>query len=200
MIGKAMEQPRTPAAGTDAGASAEPGQPVRDLPSLINEYQTPLLRYVRRLIHRSEDAEDIVQEAFMRLHRTAERDGWDSIQSTASWLFRVSHNLSMDMRRKRQRRGKARDRVVADSQATQQHNTPPDAVEHMVSVESTRRALAELDNLPEDQQQVVRLKVIDGLTLREVGDVLNLSIGNVHYRLNRGLAELARRLKETGDI
>lgn len=192
-----MDQPRTDVAGPDSDAA---GSPARDLPSIIATYQTPLLRYVRRLTGPGEDAEDIVQEAFLRLHRATEKDGPDSIQSLASWLYRVAHNLSMDRRRKRLRRTRARDRVIAKAQADARRTAEPEAMDVMVNAEAAHRALEALGRLPEDQQQVLRLKVIDGLTLREVGEVLGMSIGNVHYRLNRGLADLARVLKADGDI
>ena len=50
------------------------------------------------------------------------------------------------------------------------------------------------------QRQVVMLKVIQGMSLREVAEVVGLSVSMVNYRLNQGLAELAQRLRKAGVV
>ncbi len=173
--------------------------PVADFAALIDRHQTPLLRYARSLINAAADAEDIVQEAFLRLHRQHSAGG-EAIQNTTSWLYRVTHNLAMDWRRKKLRRANSQDTLVNKAHADAQHNQPTRAVEDLVQKETVSRAMRELESLPEPQRQIIRLKVVDGLTLRQISDVLDLSVGNVYYRLNQGLADLARKLRSTDTI
>ena len=54
--------------------------------------------------------------------------------------------------------------------------------------------------LPESHRHVLLLKIVQDMTLREIGRVTGLSLGNVAYRLNQGLKELTRRLKDAGVI
>ncbi|NIS51692.1 MAG: hypothetical protein GWN67_11395 [Phycisphaerae bacterium] len=60
--------------------------------------------------------------------------------------------------------------------------------------------MRELAQLDEQQRQVVLLKVIQGMSLRQVAKVIGISVSLVNYRLNQGLTELARRLKRAGVV
>ncbi len=182
-------------AAVDVDAAAE-----EDFAALIDRLQTPLLRYTRQLINSAEDAEDIVQTAFLRLHKHVEDEGWASIKNVSSWLYRVAHNLAIDFRRKRLRRTGAQDNLVDQAQDARERRAPNEGLEDLVQRETAQHALALLGTLPEDQQQVILLKVVEGLTLRQIGKVLDMKVGNVYYRLNRGLADLAKQLKEAGEI
>jgi RNA polymerase sigma factor (sigma-70 family) len=61
-------------------------------------------------------------------------------------------------------------------------------------------ALRELAQLDDQHRQVVLLKVIQGMTLRQVAKVVGISVSLVNYRLNQGLTELSRRLKRAGVV
>jgi RNA polymerase sigma-70 factor (ECF subfamily) len=141
-----------------------------------------------------------VQEAFLRLHRQATRRGASNIRNMQSWLFRVAHNLAMDSIRKRERskRGK---RQAAEA-GTLEADPPEtvDALGEMIHQEDCQKALSELDRLPQPQRQAIFLRVIQDMTLREVGEVTGLTVGNAAYRIDQGLKTLARRLKSEGVI
>ena len=195
-----MDQPQQDvrADAVDDALVAPPS--AEDLAALIDCYQTPLLRYTRNLINSAADTEDVVQEAFLRLHRQVQEQGAESIQNAKSWLFRVAHNLSMDWRRRKMRTVAAQDKLTTQADANAEHNRPPLADEDLIERETIGLAMSFLDRLAEPEQQIIRLKVIEGLTLREIADVLGLSVGNVYYRLNQGLGDLARELKEADAI
>ncbi|HUU67996.1 MAG TPA: sigma factor, partial [Planctomycetota bacterium] len=62
-----------------------------DFAAAVSEFETPLLRYVRQFFgNDAESAEEVVQEAFLRLHRQVEQHGAASIENMPSWLFRVA--------------------------------------------------------------------------------------------------------------
>lgn len=198
MIGQAMGQPKQDVVRPEAMDVDSPSD--EDFAALIDRLQSPLLRYTRQMINSAEDAEDIVQTAFLRLHKQVEAEGWESINNVSSWLYRVAHNLAIDFRRKRLRRSGAQDTLIDQAHESHQRRSPNEGLEDLVQRETAQRALAMLHALPEDQQQVILLKVVEGLTLRQIGQILDLNVGNVYYRLNRGLADLAKRLKEAGEI
>lgn len=193
-----MGQPKRDVTGP--GAVDLDGPADQDFGALIDRMQSPLLRYTRQLINSAEDAEDIVQTAFLRLHKQIDSAGWDSIHNISSWLYRVAHNLAMDFRRKRLRRSGAQDTLVDQAHESRDRREPNEGLDDLVQRETAQRALAMLDTLPEDQRQVILLKVVEGLTLRQIGTVLGMNVGNVYYRLNRGLGDLAKRLKDAGEI
>jgi RNA polymerase sigma-70 factor, ECF subfamily len=172
------------AAGQDGIPSAG-AAPVK-FSEIVDRYESPLLRYVMHLIGPAE-AEDVVQDVFLRLHRTLSRSGPESIGNLSRWLFAVAHNAAIDAAKDGARRTPA---VPAspDGEAL-------DQLSALVRRAACERALEEMRRLPDVQRQVLLLKVVQGMTLREIGDVAGLSPSNVAYHLEKALTELARRLK-----
>jgi len=164
---------------------------------ILDEYESPLLCYVGKMVgYNSAESEDIVQEAFIRLHKVLKEEGCESIHSIKSWLYRVSHNLSIDLIRKRKRQRKHAELIQNEDKADM--SLEQDMLENMVRREAGQKALQELKALHPEEQQVILLKTIQDLTLREIGEIMGLSLGKVSYRLNTGLKALAERLKEEG--
>ncbi len=174
-----------------------------DLMTVVARYQGSLLRYVGRMLGTMDDqSEDVVQETFIRLHRQVSTQGWDSVKHPTTWLFQVAHNLTMDVFRQRMRqpgrvegvppsnRGQdARDMVVAEEM---------DALGEAIREEARHAVLRELGRLEEQYRQVVLLKIIQGMSLRQVAEVVGVSLTTVNSRLNQGLGILAQRLRKAG--
>lgn len=169
-----------------------------EIGAIMNEYEAPLLRYVSQLVWPDvESSQDVVQETFLRLHRLLERDKGHTIEKVNQWLFRVAHNLAMDVQRKRGRTQNLTNRLQSDPVLNPEIGTEGRDVEsEFARREACQAAMAALETLPEQERQVVTLKVIDDLTLREIGEILDLKIGTVHYRLTRGLEKLSKQLDE----
>lgn len=186
------------------GGAVETAAPLVQAPhwaTLVREQQVPLLQYVRRLINSQQDAEDVVQDAFARLFKLVQTDGAATIANPVSWLYRVAHNRAMDLRRRRKRRVDHHERVRLEAQVRAEHQAPAQRAESdIVEQEAISLALSLLDELPDEQQQIIVLKVMQGKTLREVSEILDMPLGNVNYRLNKALSLLAERLKAKGAI
>ncbi len=182
----------------DGAPLPDPG----DLMAVVSHYQGSLLRYVGRMLGTTDnDAEDIVQEAFVRLHLQVKNKGSDSIRNLTTWLYKTAQNLTIDLIRLRSRRIKT---VSASTESDSQDIEPAvsdlDALGEVLRQESREVALRELSKLDEQYRQVVLLKIIQGMTLRQVGEVVGISTSMVNYRLNKGLAELTRRLQKSGVV
>jgi len=174
-----------------------------DFVEVVTRFETPLLRYATQVLGLGQgiDPQDVVQEAFLRLHRQIEQNGNGSIHNLQSWLFRVAHNLALDACRKHERERKAKAGATQEtSSQTSDVEGALDGLAEMVHKEACERAMAELQNLPEDEKHVILLKIVHGLTLREIGETTGLTIGNVDYRIKRGLKMLSERLKQAGVI
>lgn len=173
-----------------------------DLMAVVAHYQSSLLRYVGRMLGASDhETEDIVQETFVKLHRQVASKGRKSIKNLTTWLFRTAHNLTVDVirrrtRRKRATKAAAEPAILGQDQAADEL----DALSEVLRREARQVALKELAALADEQRQVVLLKIIQGMTLRQAAEVLGISVSLVNYRLNRGLTELARRLRKAGVV
>lgn len=173
-----------------------------DLMAVVAHYQSPLLRYVGQMLGRIDhEAEDIVQEAFVRLHRQVTGHGSGSVKHLTTWLFRVTHNLTIDVLRQRSRRKRVPETtidpvVLSEEQAADEL----DALGEVLRQEARQVALRELAQLDDQQRQVVLLRVIQEMTLRQVAEVVGISVSMVNYRLNQGLTELAQRLRRAGIV
>ena len=184
------------------GPKAPPGP--ADFDELVSAYETPLLRYARQIVGPvagvgGAEAEDVVQETFLRLHRHVEREGGASVRNTATWLFHVTHNVALDSRRRKKAREGAHV-AAARRLAEQEPDDSPEGLAAMIRRAACERAVEELQKLPAQQKHVLLLKVIRDMTLRDIAAVTGQSLSNVTYHLNQGLKELARRLKAAGVI
>ncbi len=187
---------------TGEACLAPAAPPADNLMAVVAHYQGPLLRYVGRMLGRVDDGrEDIVQETFIRLHRQVSTHGPTSVRNLTTWLFQVAHNLTVDVIRRKVR---TPDPVEAppDPAAVEQEPSADemDSLSEAIRQEARQVALRELAELDEPYRQVVLLKVVQDMTLREVAEIVGVSISTVNERLNHGLGILARRLKKAGVV
>ncbi len=156
-----------------------------------------LLGYAGRMLNDWNEAEDVVQEAMLRLWKVA--PDWRTGEAKVStWLFRVVSNLCTD--RLRARRNSNRN-ISLETVAE-----PPDPARPALAeiVHSQRLAALHdaLSRLPERQRQAVILRHIEGLTNPEIGDIMGIgteAVESLTARGKRGLANLlAGRQKDLG--
>lgn len=164
---------------------------------LMAAHSPRLLSLAWRLTGNREDAEDIVQEAFLRLHRSLGRFRGDS--SVATWLYRTTTRLAIDQMRRRKLRDKIfffrRDseepdpvEIAADSDAT--------PAERLLASETRRLLKRTLQGLSPRQQAVFKLRHYEGLPLREIALLLELEEGTVKAHLHRAVAFLRQAVKK----
>lgn len=185
-------------AGRQVARGPDPG----DLMAVVAAYQGSLLRYVGQSLGRSNpEVEDVVQEAFVRLHRQVCSHGSDSVRDLTAWLFHVAHNLTLD-RLRQTARHKDTARGAGDPGGTVEERAADelDALGESIRQEARHVALRELAKLDDACRQVILLRVVQGMTLREVAEVVGSPISTVNYQLNHGLTTLAQRLRRAGVV
>ena len=166
---------------------AERREWVRDA---VAKYERPLTRYAAHLVGEVDRARDLVQEAFLRL---CDQDPAKVGTHVAEWLYTVCRNLSIDARRKERRM-----RLLTDAQANAQHDeepAPPDAIERDDAYVSVLRAM---EDLPDNQQECIRLKFQHGLSYKQISEVTHLTVTNVGFLIHTGLKALRRQLADAG--
>ena len=133
------------------------------------------------------DAEDAVQETFLKIHRAASTYSGEAAFST--WIYRILVNTCYDLLRKRKRRG---DEASIDDLPQQSERTAA-AVDDMKRI-ALRKMLADL---PEQRRTVFTLFEIEGLSHAEIGEILNISEGNSKWILFATKKDLQKQWKES---
>jgi RNA polymerase sigma-70 factor, ECF subfamily len=143
-----------------------------------------LYRLAARLLGDAIEAEDVLQEAYVRAYDAMVTGAFDRRASVESWLYRIVTNAALDALRSR-RRARARAAAAARIEAP-----PPAPADQLEARAALRRLGTLLDALPPDQRAALVLKEIEGLPSKEVARVLGCSEGAVEQRLVRARATL----------
>lgn len=155
--------------------------------ALVDRYQTVLLRYARFLPCGKEAAEDVVQEAFLRLVKHPPELPGASRGPLLSWLYRVTRNLAMERYRSEARR-RVREQHAARVEAT-------DGNQAVVEQRDTRRAVEDgLMRLNGDQREVLVLRLLGERSYREIAEITGRRPGTVAWQVSEGLKNLGRML------
>ncbi len=160
-----------------------------EITELVHQYEEPLLRYAAGLLRSPDLAQDIVQETFIRyLQHRGRRRG--QIENLKAWLYRVAHNLALDWIRKNQRREVIHTEMAHNPKAT--HADGPDVGAARRDAEATAWAL--LEKLPEREQRIIGLKVVEGKSYKEIAEIMDLTTTNVGFILHKALKKMGRKL------
>lgn len=154
---------------------------------LFDELRVPLLRYLSGFPLALHDSEDVIQEAFLSLFQQLRRGR--SIHSLRGWLFRAVHNLAL----KRQLRVR-RDLASTASLIAAENYVADSALnpEDRLALHRKRERLdAVVRALPEQHRWCLYLRA-EGLRYRQIGEILNMSLGAVCGCLQRALALIAK--------
>ena len=158
----------------------------RSLEEVFSAEESPLLRYAFGLLGRRELAEEVVQDAFLKLH-----EHWDEVEIPRAWLFRCVRNFSFNILRKNKR--EVLDESPGDRQSS--FERPDDELGRLEAVGMIQMLVSEME---ERDQSMVRMKYFQGLKYQEIADKLEMSVGNVGYRLHHLLKDLGERLRKSG--
>lgn len=186
--------------GTDArplAVALSPGQTVQqNFDALFVAHYEGVFRLLYRITGTREEAEDLAQETFLRLHRSPHL--WDERQrereqNVGGWLYRVATNLAYNALRGQQRRERRESLVLGQALSAGSHEPDPAEVAQRADEQATvRRALA---GLPERQAQLLILRHA-GLSYREVAEVLKVAPGSVGTLLARAQAAFEKAYRD----
>jgi RNA polymerase sigma factor (sigma-70 family) len=164
----------------------------RGLAVLSRRTRPALQRYFERRGFLPQDAEDAVQDVFLRLSRRAEALVSPQVEA---YLFETAASVAID--RYRHARTRCAQQHTAYDEA--QHAVVDHAVDQVVEARQTLHNLIEsLHQLPERTRQVVLLARLERLTYPEIARRLGISVSTVERRLIKGMAHLAAHLQEAG--
>ena len=146
-----------------------------------------LRRFARALTRHPQDADDLVQLAVERA--LTRRQQWRPDSSLTNWMLGIVRNAWIDETRSRRR---WRSVLAPKDEAAEVGDTGTDRDIEMWSIQSA------LERLPEDQRLAVALVLVEGLSYREAAHVMDVPIGTLTSRLNRGRLALQSMLADPG--
>lgn len=168
---------------------------VRALETLYDRYARAVFAFGLRIVGDPLEAEEILQEAFLRVWQQANRFQ-HARGSFASWLLSITHNLAIDALRRRQRRPQRADAVDFAEVLRTEIDTAVDLEEAAVVAELRQQVQTAMAKLPARQREVLELAYFQGLTQREIAELLDEPLGTIKTRMRLGLQKLQESLRE----
>lgn len=160
-----------------------PGPP--SLAALFEIEESALLAYAIGLVGRRSVAEELVQEAFLRLHQV-----WARVENPRAWLYRSLRNLALNHLRDHRREA-----PLEGPERQDEESQPDEALGRMEAVGMVRTLLSEM---PAEDQSLIQMKYHEDLKYLEIGQKTGLGAGNVGYKLHHILKGLADALRHAG--
>lgn len=158
--------------------------------SIVAAHAADLTRYAASILGSDDAARDVVQDTFVRLWREPRESVADPVRP---WLFRVCRNRAFDLRRKG---GRMKPLDAEHAEAIEESPGPRQMAEQQ---DRLARVLHMMRTLPENQQEVVRLKFQNGMSYKEIASVTELSVSNVGFLLHTALTTLRSHAAAAGE-
>ena len=157
----------------------------RAFESLVKRYQRPLLNFITRFGVQYH-AEDIAQEVFLRIYRAASR--FQARAKVSTWIFQIAYNLTLTDIKRRKRQRNLNETLPQNREESAEDHTSKTIESYQLEEEI---AVA-LGRLPDNQRAALLLRVNEGLSYREIGAILRVSIQSVESLLFRARTSLKR--------
>ncbi len=165
---------------------------------IVHRYKDPLINFIYHYLGDRVDAEDVIQETFLRVFKN--KHLYRNIAKFSTWIYTIASNLAKTELRRRRRR-----RVLSLSQLgydDREYDVPdyysvPDKIVGGEMKETMIRK--EIEALPVKFKEVVVLRDIKEFSYEEISQILKIPIGTVKSRVNRGRLRLQKKLKHLLD-
>ena len=165
---------------------------------LVNRFKDRLLNFIYRFVNDLDLAEDLVQDTLLKLY--THKDSYQEIAKFSTWLYTIAANLARTELRKKKRRKtfsvtelsrEDREFIIASSDVD-----PSEDLFSQNFEKSVQQALAEL---PDDFKTIIILRDIQELSYDEISKIVDVPLGTVKSRINRGRVKLQQLLKKKGE-
>lgn len=165
--------------------------------NMVREHSDHLYSIAFKYLKNKEDAEDIVQESFLKVYRSIEKFYNLDRETTISMLVVYTQNTIMDFYRKRQRRLKTTTLIIEEDEEEMEHDIADHtlAPEHiLITQENIQRFAKYIDELPEGQRYAILMKYKYNAKDKEIAQLMGISETAFSSRLNRARESLRKRM------
>jgi RNA polymerase sigma-70 factor (ECF subfamily) len=161
---------------------------------IVHRYKDPLVNFIYNYVGNRTEAEDIVQETFLRVFKN--KHLYRSIAKFSTWIYTIASNLAKtELRRRKRRRFLSLSQMGYDDkdyELPDEYFSPERIVDNKMQGKAIRK---EIEALPEKFKEVVILRDIQEFSYEEISNILKIPVGTVKSRVNRGRLRLQKRLK-----
>ena len=159
---------------------------------LVKRYKDRLFNFVLRYFNNAEQAEDVVQDTLIKLYTHASY--YKNIAKFSTWIFTIAKNNALTELRKNKR--KQTDSLWTEDGKVIDINSKEESLESKVQNEIAIDQLNKfLDEIPENFRMAVVLRDFQELSYEEISTILEIPIGTIKSRINRGRIQLAQKMK-----
>ena len=160
---------------------------------IIERYEKKLLGYIRRILFVSkEDAEDILQDVFIKAYKNI--NSYDSKYSFSSWIYRIAHNESVSFLRKKKKIIECNQ----DDEIFDRISSDEDIEDDFLKDLKKREVRKLLTKLNPKYREVLVLRYFEDMEYNQISDILHTSIGNVSSLIGRGKKEFKMLVERYG--
>jgi len=167
----------------------------RAFDELVNRYQNKIYRLARRMTATEEDAEDVLQEAFVKAYKSL--GGFKGNSRFSTWLYRITVNLALMKLRKKKLETVPLDQPIETGDGIVQREIEdggPDPLDNLIAAESKQILDASIADLPAGHRAVFILRDVEKLSTEDTARVLGITVPAVKSRLHRTRLMLKERL------
>ena len=161
---------------------------------VVARYKEQLINYVYTFVGDKSDAEDLVQDTFVKIYRF--KQSYKNIAKFSTWIYTVAGNLAKSELRKRKRQQlypiSSLSNGEKEFEAVETRINSDDMTDSSVKKDLIKKAIK---TLPKHYQDVIRMREIDNLSYEEIAESTHLPIGTVRSRINRARIRLQNKLK-----
>ncbi|MCC6934049.1 MAG: sigma-70 family RNA polymerase sigma factor [Deltaproteobacteria bacterium] len=169
---------------------------------LVQRYETKVHNLAIRLTRNQEDAEEVIQDVFITVYRKIK--SFEGKAKFSSWLYRVTVNAAfMKLRKNKQEQAVSLEdcEIASYHEFAEESENATSCLSESEVINKEMRSILELaiSKLPDEYKNVFVLRDIDGLSNKEVGRILNISVSAVKSRLHRSRLMLRKKLRRFYD-
>jgi RNA polymerase sigma-70 factor, ECF subfamily len=168
---------------------------------LVERHSRSVFRLAYRLTGHEQDAEDVVQETFLRAFRQIRR--FEARSSFATWLYRITVNCSHDLLRQRPGAGSRQSLDDPESGAAAEladRSAAADPLRELVSRRIDERVRAAMAGLSDQERSAFVMRHFEGLSIEEIGQVLDLKTSAAKHSIFRAVHKLRRALEPVAEL
>ncbi len=165
---------------------------------LVNSYSGRVANIAYSLLSDREDALDVAQEVFIKVHRSI--DSFRGESSVSTWIYRITKNVCTDILRKRKSNIISLDNDDENEPKTEiadESTAPEQVAERNAQIKAVQEAISQLDD---NMRIIITLCDINGLSYDETAKILNCPMGTVKSRLYRARKNLRKILSQNMEL